>query len=86
MALKTLNWEDAIQFAYSKIIPLIGKNLSYEDFKKSASKSIGSGGLDVDKFQKYAKVTASVAQIVAPFIKLAIGHPSPTTSTPVLSI
>lgn len=70
LAIKTLNWEDAIKYAYAKVLPIIGSDVTFENFRSAALKSTTSS-LDIDKFVTILKVSTAVANTVAAMLKYA---------------
>lgn len=69
LANKTLNWNDAILYAYEKTQKYFPNPVTIDEFKKSVDKSYVKNKFDVLKFISFARVPVDAANLVCALIK-----------------
>jgi hypothetical protein len=72
LAKKTLNWEDAILYAFEKTKKYFPNTLTVEEFRKSVDKSFIKSNFDVSKFISLVKVPMEAANLIAALVKFTI--------------
>lgn len=69
LANKTLNWNDAILYAFEKTKKYLPDTFTIEEFRKSVGKSYIKNRFDVSKFIALAKVPVDAANLIYALVK-----------------
>ena len=72
LAMKTLSWDDAVMYSYSKIASLVGQSVTFDSYRKAIVKSVKGRDIDREKLESMLKVGANVVDIAIPLMKLAL--------------